>query len=318
MKYQFCSGFALHIYNILKQRSILGYTINDYQNRLANFDQFCATNFKSETVLTQKIVFAWCNDAQGNGGANRACIMRAFGKHLILAGEDAYILPPAFFPKKKPALPYILTDTELKQFFEATDQIPHSKSSPLIEYTLPVVFRLQYACGMRPQEARCLQRTDVNFNSETIYIADGKHYKDRRLSVDLQVMEMCRKYDRIAEIIIPNRTYFFQSPTGGTYTNAWLSGSFRKCWAISGNVTKFSGCSPYSFRHRYATETLMRWMEEGKDLDVWIPYLSAFMGHKSFSATYYYIHLLPKRFARIDAMHIANIIPKVVEYEEEI
>ena len=77
MKYQFCSGFAHYIFNILKQRSVLGYTIDDYQNRLASFDQFCATNFKSETVLTQKIVFAWCNDAQGNGGANRACIMRA-------------------------------------------------------------------------------------------------------------------------------------------------------------------------------------------------------------------------------------------------
>jgi integrase len=318
MKYQFCSGFAGHIKNMLEQRALLGYSTDDCHSYLANFDRFCAANFPNETALTQDIAFAWCNDAKGNGGANRACIIRSFGRHLILAGEETYVLPPLFFVKKRPALPYICTDIELKSFFEATDSLASCAASPLLEYTVPVIFRLQYACGMRPQEVRRLRRVDIDLENGTVYIADGKHYRDRRLPVGGQVMEMCRKYDRIADTVLYNRTYFFQSPMGGAYTTAWLSGTFRKCWEKGGNGAKPDKCTPYSLRHRYATETLMRWLEEGKDMDAWIPYLSAYMGHMTFSATYYYVHLLPERLACIDAMSIPNIIPEVGANEEDI
>jgi integrase len=313
----FYSSFAYHISDMLEQRSLLGYSTDDYRRHLSNFDRFCVVNYPDATNLTQEIAFAWCNDSQGNGGANRACIIRSLGRYLLLAGEDAYVLPPMFFIKKRAALPYIITDAELKNFFGVTDMFSKSMASPLLEYTMPVIFRLQYACGMRPQEVRCLRRTDFDFRNGTIYIAGGKHYKDRRLPVDMRVLEMCRKYDLIAETVICDRTYFFQSPTGGAYTCAWLSSAFRKCWEISGNGSKPAKCNPYSLRHRYATEILMRWMEEGADLDARIPCLSAYMGHKTFSATYYYIHLLPGRLSRISAMHVANIIPEVADYGEE-
>jgi len=318
MKYSLCSGFALHVGSLLEQRSVLGYAVDDYRNHLSNFDRFCVTNFPDAAYLTQEIAFAWCDEAKGNGGANRACIIRSLGRHLRLAGEDAYILPPSFFPKKRPSLPHIFTDEELKSFFEAADLFTSCKASPLIEYTVPVIFRLQYSCGMRPQEVRCLRRSDIDFRDGTIYISDGKHYRDRRLPVDKHVLEMCRKYDLIAETAIHNRFYFFQSPTGGAYTSAWLGKTFHKCWEATGNGAKHINCSPYSLRHRYATELLTRWMEEGRDLDALIPCLSAYMGHKSFSATYYYIHLLPERLSRMSAMHVANIIPEVPDYGEDV
>jgi integrase len=186
----------------------------------------------------------------------------------------------------------------------------------LLEYTIPVIFRLQYACGMRPQEARKLRRADISVSGKTIYIADGKHYKDRRLAVSEHVMEMCGAYDRIAEKVIPGRTYFFQSPTGNPYSSCWLSDKFTRCWEMSGNGDKRGKCVPYSLRHRYATETLTRWLDEGKELEAWIPYLSAYRGHASFSATYHYLHLLPERLARMDCMRTNHIIPKAADYEE--
>jgi integrase len=85
---------------------------------------------------------------------------------------------------------------------------------------------------------------------------------------------------------------------------------------MSGNGGRRKNCTPYSLRHRYATETMMRWLEEGKELDAWIPYLSAYMGHASFTATYYYIHLLPERLARLDCMRSNHIIPEAADYEE--
>jgi integrase/recombinase XerD len=62
---------------------------------------------------------------------------------------------------------------------------------------------------------------------------------------------------------------------------------------------------------------LMRWIEEGRALDGMIPYLSAYMGHTSFSATYYYINLLPERLALMDFTRSDGIIPEVYEDEED-
>ena len=315
MSHVFLSGFAERLQELLEQREVRGYSIYDRRFRLANFDRFCEANFPMATTLTQEIAFAWCNSAQGNAGCKRSVVIRDFGRFLRAVGDEAFIMPTNFFAAQKPALPYICSGSELKNFFEATDRVQSDSRSPVLEYTIPVIFRLIYACGMRPQEARQLRRIDVDCSAGTIYIAGGKHYKDRRLAVDGHIVGLCKKYNRIAETANPGRSYFFQSPSGGAYSSCWLSDSFSKCWAMSGNGEKRSNCVPYSLRHSYATETLTRWLEEGRDLDAWITYLSAYMGHESFSSTYYYVHLIPGRFAKMEYMHTGHIIPEVTDYD---
>ena len=60
----------------------------------------------------------------------------------------------------------------------------------------------------------------------------------------------------------------------------------------------------------------MRWVEEGKDLNSWIPYLSAYMGHITFKSTFYYVHLLPERLSRMDFTRTSGIIPEVCDEEK--
>jgi integrase len=315
MNYTFRSRFSGRIRDVLAYRAALGRSIVSYRWNLANFDRFCLSRFPSESSLTKELAFAWCNDTDGSSGY-RSYIIRGFAKYLISIGEEAFPVPPGFYPPHKPDLPYIFTDDELRRFFETADRFPVCHNSPLLEYTVPVVFRLQYACGMRPQELRLLKKTDFDFTDGTIYIAEAKHCKDRRLAVNPDVMEMCGNYDRIADTVIPNRVYFFQSPTGGAYSHGWLTAKFHQCWEMSGNGNARGACVPYDFRHNYATQTLMRWIEEGKDLNAWIPYLCAYMGHATFSSTFYYIHLLPERLNRMEFMSVGGIIPEAGDEEE--
>jgi integrase len=315
MNYSFQSHFSERIRDMLEYRSALGRSIVGYSWSLANFDRFCLSYFPNESLLTKELVFAWCNDANGNSGY-RAQTIRGFARYIVSTGEEAFLMPKGFYPPRNPDLPYIFTDDELRRFFEATDRFPRSYSRPLIEYTVPVVFRLLYACGLRPQEVRLLKKTDFNFADGTIYIAEAKHCKDRRLAVNPDVMEMCGNYDRIAETMYPGRTYFFPSPQGGHYKNGWLTARFHQCWEMSGNGNERGACVPYDLRHNYATQTLMRWVEEGKDLNAWIPYLCAYMGHATFSATFYYVHLLPERLRCMDFMSVSGIIPEVRDEEE--
>lgn len=317
MSYEFQSRLAGHMSSFLEHRKRMGREISDYQKHLKHFDRFCLQNYPDEISLTQNLAFAWCNDARGKGAGatKRACILRNLGRYLSLAGEQAYIMPQMFFPTPKPVPPYILTDNELENFFRATDGYRLYRN-PLLEYTVPVIFRLQYSCGMRPQEVRNLRRIDFNFADKTIYIAEGKHRKDRKLAVDTNTMELCKKYDGIANTSITVRKYFFQSPLGGAYSNSWLSQTFHRCWKMSGNEDDRGVCVPYDLRHNYASRVLMRWLEEGKDLNTWLPYLSAYMGHDNFKATFYYISLLPERLADTVFTSLKGILPEV-PYEKE-
>lgn len=311
-KNTFSSGFAPDMYGMLSYKEALGHKVNSYAAELLCLDRFCQKTYPDEEVLTQEISFAWCLDGKKEGMCeHRMHFIREFGKYLAAVGKTAYVLPSALIPNRKADLPYLLTDDELRRFFDAADSYPHRSNSPLVEYTVPVIFRLIYACGLRPQEARKLKRGDFDYKKNTVYIEESKWCKDRRLVVDQKIMEMCQKYEAIANAMFPRRTAFFPNRYGGEYGHEWLTETFHKCWELSGIGDARGRCVPYDLRHNFATRTMMRWLSEGRELDACIPYLCAYMGHASFRSTYYYVHLLPEKLAPMDFMKSAGIIPEV-------
>jgi integrase len=302
----------MYIPRKLTFKKALGHKPESYEWGLQNFDRFCSTHYPNTDILTKELAFAWCNDGKEyQKSGYRMKIIRELGKYLVSLGNGAFIYPSQFIGQTKADLPYILTDTELKNFFSASDNYPNRSNSPLLKHTVPMIFRLQYACGMRPQEVRRLKRTDFDFKKDTIYISESKWNKDRRLAVNNELMVMCRRYDFVAHSTFPDRHYFFPSQSGGIYSHGWLTATFHKCWELSANETVRGKCVPYDLRHNFATRTLMRWTEEGKDLDVYIPYLSTYMGHATFRSTYYYVHLMPERLSSMKFMGTNGIIPEV-------
>ena len=102
---------------------------------------------------------------------------------------------------------------------------------------------------------------------------------------------------------------------GAAYNGSWLTKVFHLCWdeadlgKVSGNAPR-----PYDFRHTFATHRLYRWMKEKRDLGTLLPYLSAYMGHAHFSATAYYIHLVPDFFSELSGMDLdayGELLPEV-------
>ena len=54
-------------------------------------------------------------------------------------------------------------------------------------------------------------------------------------------------------------------------------------------------------------------MKEKRDLGAMLPYLSTYMGHANFSATAYYIHLVPDFFSELSGMDLdtyGNLLPE--------
>ncbi len=303
-QYQFKSSFAEDIVLYVNLRCSLGNAEDTYARRLYSFDGFCAEKYPEESSLTRQIAEAWCT-LKSNEKANtlqfRTNILRGFAKYLVSIGKTAYILPDGFAGKSEPFIPYLYTDDELNVFFFSADKLPPHSLSPYREYIIPVLFRVLYCCGLRPQEVRNLKTNDVDLSEGTFYIVDSKRNKDRIVAMSPELQALCSKYDSLIDERLPHRTYFFQNPSGGPFTASWIQNQFFKCWKYAG-ISFSKGYRPriYDWRHNFATRIIIQWMNEKKDVMNLLPYLSTYMGHSSIEYTAYYIHLVPDNLKASD------------------
>jgi integrase len=306
----FTSNFAPQIEAMLQWRTALGHVLRDMSSAMAGFDRFCASQHPGETVLTRELATAWCRDtATGTWGAYRSRAVREFGKYLQLTGSDAFIVPSAWIASPVRSLPHLFTDEELAGFFRAADSIVPEYRSPFREYTVPVIFRLILGAGLRPPEARHLRRHDVDTDNAIVLIERSKRNKDRRVPITVDLAGLLARFDRLADLRHPDRQWFFADKHGRQCSPAWLIANYHSCCQRAGGIAP--GSTPYTLRHNHATRTLMRWVEVGRDLEAWLPFLATYMGHQKYCSTAWYVHLLPERLAATGLSSAAGIIPKV-------
>lgn len=308
----FNSGFAADILRMMEWRGTLGYMESCYLQQLTDFDRYCWKTFPDASVLTWEISLSYLNELRKRRDIRIDVVaLRNLGKYQVMTGREACVFPADYFSYKRRRMPYIMSEEECCRFFEAADNYPYDKRSPLLTYTVAVFFRLQYSTGMRPQEARRLTRQDFDFVRGTIYIADSKRHKDRCIAVSRPIMEMCKKYDAIARLYYPDTSVFFPNRNQREYRATGIQTLFHRCWELAGNPDGLEYCTPYILRHNFATRRITEWMEEGKDFSRYMPYLSAYMGHQTFRETCYYLHLMPGRLSQMECMDISDIIAEV-------
>lgn len=170
-----------------------------------------------------------------------------------------------------------------------TNRKDYEASHP--EIILPVVFRMELCCGMRPSEPLNLKVEDVNLKTGDVFIRKSKRGKSRHIVMSEDMKQLCVVYDGLAG----KREWFFQYPNGGKIPTRWAQWNFTKAWNNTGLMTRLNNPRPYDLRHNFATRTLMRWVDQGHDVMTLMPYLSTYMGHVNLEETLYYVHLLPER-----------------------
>lgn len=320
MTYIYKSTFSNDIISFIKMKQSLGFSENTYANALHLFDTYCLNMEPAPDKLTQELVEGWSvrrETESPNGQNRRLSTLREFSKYLVLIGKGEYVVPTSMTGTNDPFVPYIYTDEEIKIFFHETDIVKPAKGSLNRELVLPVLFRMMFCCGLRPQETLKLRRENVDHDTGTLMIIDSKIHKDRSIVMAEDLADLCRKYDDKMEKIIPDREFYFQHPKkGSNYSSNWQRQQFQRCWRSAG-IRFRNGRHPrvYDFRHNYATRTIARWMDEGIDVISHLPCLSEYMGHSSIEDTAYYIHLVPERFVASGISEWSGI-PEVPYYED--
>jgi len=323
MEYTYNSRLSGYIQGLINQKHSAGYPYLESERILNNFDKSCLMNFPDEKSLTVEIGQHWAVISSTESAVtfqNRMAPVRELARYMQRLGFDAYVIPTEVGPKyirRKKRPPHIFTDRELELFFAAVDSLEMNNRCTLRHLALPVIFRMLYCCGLRPQEARILETTDIDFNNGKTKIRESKGHKDRLVIMPHDLLEISRNYAKLLQKICPGSKYFFPSQLEhlNPYTGKGFAKLFRMCWSSAG-IGAYGGGSPrpYSFRHTFATRRLYRWMKEGKDIEAMIPYLSSYMGHERFSDTAYYIHLVPEIFPHMSQMDFSSyekLLPEV-------
>lgn len=319
-EYQFSSKLKGYLEQLLEQKRSLGYPYKVSGQTLAAFDRFCLKYFPDAETITPELARAWAvikPTEKPSSFQNRIAPVRELARHMDRIGIEACVIPKGIGPRESQRrLPHIFTSEELEKFFRAADSQPVLSGSCLRHLQIPVIFRLMYACGLRPNEVRLIRTADLSQDSCTLFIPESKGHKDRIVSLPAELARLCSVYRQHLESNFPGSEFFFpcQRYGGRPYSAGWLIDILRRCWEDAGITTVPCRPRPYDFRHTFATHRLYQWMADGKDLSVCLPYLSAYMGHAYFSSTAYYIHLVPEIFSRMSGMDrnsFESLIPEV-------
>lgn len=198
--YQFQSCFAPYIEKFIQEKRAAGFIYESEEWKLKHFDAFCIKESVAEPCLSRDLVKKWGTIREGEAlitCSARTSVIRQFALFLLPLGIEAYI--PSNFYKSEKNVVHILSDSEIKAFFEAVDGY-----SPAVgiegfyrlaaEYK--VIFRLIYCCGLRISEARKLRWMDLDLKQGTLRILQSKGHKDRLIYMPEDLTELLRTYEK--------------------------------------------------------------------------------------------------------------------------
>jgi integrase len=320
---KFISVFAADIEKMLDYREALGFSRRTYESALSSFDRYAAAQHPNADILNREIAAGWINTHLGksdSGISNKATALRHFGRYLSAIGSEAYILPDEYVsPPKSTFTPYIFTDDELTRLFRAIDSLSKNPSNPLSQKIPPVLFRLIYTCGLRPNEGRELLRENIDLRTGEVFITKTKRKKERIVVMSGDMLMLCKKYSSVLDKIGITCEYFFPDKTGKPHAALQLERWIKRYWAQANPevpADKLPNIRVYDLRHRFASGVLNMWLDEKHNLYNKLPYLRAYMGHDTLAETAHYIHILPENIVKsagIDWEIFEALIPCVGE-----
>lgn len=301
-------------------RKVSGNWCDYYERMIWEFERYCTKNYVDADALTQEMVDSWCK--QHPTEKNNSCRARIYAvvnliRHLRQRRETDVNEPTIPQKERVTFIPHAFTQDELKNFFDACDNLPISRRKEIRsrKITIPVFFRLLYSSGLRIYEARMLRVTDVDLQNGILNIQQSKgQHKQHFVVLHDSMLALMREYDIAIKTIHPNRACFFPSLNDKPHTYRWVMDNFNKLW---GQANK-SRATTYAFRHNYATQNINQWLDAGFGFDDKLTYLSKSMGHYDIESTKYYYSLTPNLATILEEKTNADfddIVPEV-DYEE--
>ncbi|MDR0206144.1 MAG: tyrosine-type recombinase/integrase [Bacteroidales bacterium] len=145
---------------------------------------------------------------------------------------------------------------------------------------LRLIFTLFYGCGLRRTEGYKLQLQDIDFDKKTVFVEQGKNYKDRIIPMSAGVYRELQDYIyNYRHRLKVNHNRLFKSQKQA------FNRKLKHLQGVCQDETiKAKRLSTHVLRHSIATHLLQNGMS--------IENIALFLGHSSLCTTQIYTHLI--------------------------
>lgn len=290
------------IQDYLTMRRDLGFKLREAGKGLLDFAAFMRQ--RHALYITSKLALAWAQqprDATPAHWAQRLSFVRGFARYRSATDSRTQIPPSGLLPfQPRRARPYLYSDEEISRLLHAAQRMTYRcKCDALRPRLFHCLFGLLSVTGLRISEALNLQLPDVDLDFAMLTIRGAKCGKDRLVPLHASTRQVLGQYlaersHRWADR--PVSSYVFVSNRGQRLDVAEVHRTF---YALSRQIglrgaSDSHGPRLHDMRHRFATNTLVRWYQRDQDPERLLPVLSAYLGHVHVADTQWYLNASPE------------------------
>lgn len=249
--------------NALQQKAFSPNTIKLYLNEFAQLlillKQHPVQNLTPDRLNSY---FLYCIKTLKHSESHVYSRMNAIKSYFSLVYARSEIFDTVIKPKPTKTLPKVLSASEIKKLFQATQNLKHL-----------LILKIAYGMGLRVSEIINLECSHIDVDRRQVLIACSKGKKDRYVNFPQSLIPLYLDYLKMYQ---PSK-YLFEGQFAEKYTT-------RSAQAVFKNAMKKAGISKnvgiHGLRHSYATHLL----EAGTDM----VFIQKLLGHSHIKTTEIY------------------------------
>lgn len=290
------------IQDYLTMRRDLGFKLRDAGNRLLDFAAFMRAHHAD--YVTAELALAWAQqptEVTPAHWAQRLSAVRGFARHRCATDPRTQVPPAGLLPfRPRRAHPYLYSEAQISILLRAALEMKfRCQYDTLRPRMFHCLFGLLSVTGLRTGEALNLRLADVDLHAAVLTIRGAKCGKDRLVPLHASTCQVVAQYLAERSQHWTGRavsSFVFVSNRGKRLDGAGVRRTF---YALSRQIglrgaTDSHGPRLHDLRHRFATNTLVRWYQCEQDPERLLPVLSAYLGHAHVADTQWYLNASPE------------------------
>ncbi len=283
----------------LQLRRSLGHQLDDAHRLLPRFVEYLDS--LGAPTVTIETALAWAQQPDVNPASSvwphRMTVARGFARHMASLDARTEIPPPGLIPSRQRwRPPFIFTPADIDILMAQTRLLHH----PFKAASHETVIGLLAATGMRVGEAIKLDRTDIDWAAGVLSIRESKFGKSRLVPVHPSTIAALDRYAELRDHPQPRPSTpsFFVSTRGTRLIYQVVHHVFRHS-CDTAQIGAGSNIRPriHDLRHSFTVATLLEWYRAGENVELRLPALSTYLGHRDPRSTYWYLSAAPELLA---------------------
>ena len=286
----------------LTLRRGLGFDLKTPEWLLRDFARY-ADRIGHSGPVTIELAVQWARSSRSSNpaqAARRLVVVRQFARHRALFDPATEVPPVGLLgriPRRPP--PHIYTAAEVAALLQqASRLLPRHGLRPA---TYVAYFALLVSTGLRLSKACRLTTHDVDLVNGILTIREIKFRKSRLVPLHPTTTQALARYAarRDACRAEPRSEYCFRTEHAPRLTRAAVEKTFSRIRGRLGWTAQGRTRQPriHDLRHTFVVRRLLRWHQEGADVDHNILALATYLGHAKVTDTYWYCTAVPELFA---------------------